>query len=137
MHMTAHSLSIWNGYHRLSFNRFNLRCIFRCIDKKSLKNCTKLLVSMHKNPGHMQCFYFEQTKWRTGAHSRNTDTMDSIDVRCFYSHIGTSGIHIRKPSSNQSFYIFTLVQKVKHRVYKIHAFVNKAMICQDSSSYFN
>ena len=29
---------------------------------------------------------------------------------------------ILKPSSNRSPYIFTLVQKVKHRVYKIHAF---------------
>ena len=30
--------------------------------------------------------------------------------------------NILKPSSNRSPYIFTLVQKVKHRVYKIHAF---------------
>ena len=29
---------------------------------------------------------------------------------------------ILKPSANQSTYIFTLVQKVKHRVYKIHVF---------------
>ena len=33
----------------------------------------------------------------------------------------TFGLCILKPSSNRSLYIFTLVQKVKHRVYKIHA----------------
>ena len=27
-------------------------------------------------------------------------------------------------------YIFTLVQKVKHRVYKIHAFLNDAILAQ-------
>ena len=26
---------------------------------------------------------------------RNTSTEDSIDVRCFYSHIGPSGIHAK------------------------------------------
>ena len=31
-------------------------------------------------------------------------------------------IHILKPSANRSPYIFTLVQKVKHMVYKIHPF---------------
>ena len=30
--------------------------------------------------------------------------------------------HMLKPSSYRSPYIFTLVQKVKHRVYKIHVF---------------
>ena len=30
--------------------------------------------------------------------------------------------HIPKPSSNRLPNIFTLVQKVKHRVYKMHAF---------------
>ena len=38
---------------------------------------------------------------------------------------------ILKPSSNRSPYIFTLVQKVKHRVYKIHAFENEAILCRD------
>ena len=32
--------------------------------------------------------------------------------------------HILKPTANRSPYIFTLVQKVKHRVYKIQVFLN-------------
>ena len=32
---------------------------------------------------------------------------------------------ILKPTANWSPYIFTLVQKVKHRVYKIHVFFFK------------
>ena len=37
----------------------------------------------------------------------------------------------KNPSSNRSPYIFTLVQKVKHRVYKIHALLNEAVLCRD------
>ena len=37
-------------------------------------------------------------------------------------------INILKPSSNRSPYIFTLVQNVKHRVYKIRAFLNEAIL---------
>ena len=37
---------------------------------------------------------------------------------------------ILKPSSNRSPYTFKLVQKVKHRVYKIHGFINEAILCQ-------
>ena len=44
--------------------------------------------------------------------------------------------NILKPSSNRSPYTFTVVQKVKHRVYTIHVFLNKAILCQDSASYF-
>ena len=44
--------------------------------------------------------------------------------------------HILKPSSDRSPYIFTLVQKVKHGVYKSHAFLNEAILFQDSTSYF-
>ena len=43
---------------------------------------------------------------------------------------------ILRPSSNRSPYIFTLVQKVKNRAYKIHAFKNEAVLCQDSESNF-
>ena len=43
---------------------------------------------------------------------------------------------ILKPRANWSPYIFTLVQKVKHRVYKIYAFLNEAIHCPDSASYF-
>ena len=43
------------------------------------------------------------------------------------------GTYILKPSCNRSPYIFTLVQKVKNRVYKIHAFLNNAILCQDSA----
>ena len=43
---------------------------------------------------------------------------------------------ILKPSSNPSHYIFTLIQKVKHRVFKICAFINEAILCRDSASYF-
>ena len=38
--------------------------------------------------------------------------------------------NILKPSSYRPFYILTLVQKVKHRVYKIHAFLNEAILCE-------
>ena len=41
-----------------------------------------------------------------------------------------------KPTAIWSPYIFTLVQKVKHRVYKIHVFLSEAILCQDSASYF-
>ena len=37
----------------------------------------------------------------------------------------------KKPSSNLSPYIFTLVHKVKHRLYKIHAFLNDAILFRD------
>ena len=43
---------------------------------------------------------------------------------------------ILKPSSNLSPYIFTLVQKVKHRVYKIHVFLSEAILIGYSASYF-
>ena len=42
-------------------------------------------------------------------------------------------LQIYKTSSNRSPNIFTLVQKVKHRVYKIHAFLNEAMLWRDSA----
>ena len=42
--------------------------------------------------------------------------------------------HILKPSSNRSHCILTLVQKVKHKVYTIHAFLKEALLCQDSAS---
>ena len=45
-------------------------------------------------------------------------------------------VYILKPTSNRSTYIFTLVQKVKRRVYKIHIFLSEAILCQDSASYF-
>ena len=45
--------------------------------------------------------------------------------------------HILKPTANWSPYIFTLVQKVKYRVYKINVFfLSEAMLCRDSASYF-
>ena len=43
---------------------------------------------------------------------------------------------ILRPTSNRSLYIFTLGQKVKHRVYKMHAFVNESILSGDSASYF-
>ena len=43
---------------------------------------------------------------------------------------------ILKPSSNQSPYILTLVQKVKHRAYKIYVFLDEAILSRDSASYF-
>ena len=43
---------------------------------------------------------------------------------------------ILRSSSNRSPYIFTLVQKVNNRIYKIHAFINEAILCLDSVSYF-
>ena len=45
---------------------------------------------------------------------------------CFKSYVAAHVLkYILKPSPNLSLYIFTLVQKVKHRVYKIHAFLIK------------
>ena len=44
--------------------------------------------------------------------------------------------YLLKPTSNRSPYIFMLVQKVKHRVYKMHAFLNNATLFQDSVSYY-
>ena len=43
---------------------------------------------------------------------------------------------ILKPSSNRSTYIFTLhvVEKVKQRVCKMHAFLNEAILCLGSAS---
>ena len=38
--------------------------------------------------------------------------------------------YILRPSSSRSPYIFTLVQKVKHWVYKMHAFINEANTLQ-------
>ena len=48
-------------------------------------------------------------------------------------------IHILKPTSNWSPYIFTLVQKVKHRICKIHVcfFLSEELLCQDSASFFH
>ena len=43
---------------------------------------------------------------------------------------------ILKPTANWSPYIFTIVQKVKHRVYKIHVFLSEAILFRDSVSYF-
>ena len=46
-------------------------------------------------------------------------------------------VNILKPNSNRSPYIFTLVQKMKHRVYKIYAFfLNDSVLCRDTASYF-
>ena len=44
-----------------------------------------------------------------------------IKIITHYKKIGYN-INILKPTANWSSYIFTLVQKVKHRVYKIHVF---------------
>ena len=41
-----------------------------------------------------------------------------------------------KPTANWLPYIFTLVQKVKLRVYKIHVILSEAILSQDSASYF-
>ena len=51
----------------------------------------------------------------------------------------TSLLHILKPTANWSPYISTLVQRVKHRVYKVHVlffFLSEAILCGDSASYF-
>ena len=45
-------------------------------------------------------------------------------------------ITILKPTANRSPNIFTLVQKVKHSVYKIHVFLSEAILRRDSASYF-
>ena len=37
-------------------------------------------------------------------------------------------LYYTKTKSNRSPYIFTLVQKVKHRLYKFHAFLNEAIL---------
>ena len=39
-------------------------------------------------------------------------------------------LDILKPTANWSPYIFTLVQKVKHRVYKIHVFLSKQFFAE-------
>ena len=44
--------------------------------------------------------------------------------------------YILKPTANWSPYIFTLVQKVKRRVYKVHIFLSEGILCGDSASYF-
>ena len=44
-------------------------------------------------------------------------------------------LHILKATANWSPYIFTLVQKKKHWVYKIHVFLSEAILCRDSASY--
>ena len=41
--------------------------------------------------------------------------------------MGQAYVYKLRQSSNRSPYIFTLVQKVKSRAYKIHAFLNKAI----------
>ena len=41
-------------------------------------------------------------------------------------------VTILKPTANWSPYIFTLVQKVKHRVYKIRVLLSEAILCRDS-----
>ena len=38
-------------------------------------------------------------------------------------------LHILKPTAKRSPYMFTLVQKVKRRVYKIHVFLSEAILC--------
>ena len=43
---------------------------------------------------------------------------------------------ILKPTANWSPYIFTLVQEVKNRIYKIHVVLSEAILCRDSASYF-
>ena len=55
--------------------------------------------------------------------------------KCTQSENGIK--YFLKPSYNRSPYIFTLVQKVKHREYKISVFfLNVAILCQNSASYF-
>ena len=49
---------------------------------------------------------------------------------------GSNASYILKPTANWSPYIFTLVQKVNHRVNKIHVFFSEAILCGDSASYF-
>ena len=54
---------------------------------------------------------------------------------CICDNVSTKSCeltHILKPNSNRSPNIIALVQKVKHRVYKIHAFLNEAILCRDS-----
>ena len=46
-----------------------------------------------------------------------------------YNKVNHASLYILQPSSYRSPYIFTLVQKVKHRVYNIHAFLNEAILC--------
>ena len=45
-------------------------------------------------------------------------------------------ISILKATANRSPYIFTLVQKVKRKEYKIHVFLREAKLCRESASYF-
>ena len=52
------------------------------------------------------------------SHNVTTETINVLLCRdlCIETY------NILKLSSNLSPYVFTLVQKVKHRIYKIHAF---------------
>ena len=50
--------------------------------------------------------------------------------------MGLSCLNILKPRFNWSPYIVRLVQKVKQRVFNIHAFMNEAILCLDSANYF-
>ena len=48
--------------------------------------------------------------------------------------MGSTFLYILKPTVNWSPDIFTLVQKVKRRVYKSHVFLSEAILCRDSAS---
>ena len=55
-----------------------------------------------------------------------------MDMNCEFELYLQTGAYVSmlKPTANWSPYIFTLVQKVKHRVYKIHVFVlREAIFC--------
>ena len=55
---------------------------------------------------------------------------------CSSTNLQEKKKYILKPTSYRSPYIFTLVQKVNHRVYKIHVFLSEARLCRNSASYF-
>ena len=59
--------------------------------RKGLRNGTKLLVNTLWDSDHMQCFRANKMADRS---TRNTNTINSVDERCFHSHIGPGGIHI-------------------------------------------
>ena len=57
-------------------------------------------------------------------------------ARTSYLHDGFALRSIRIPSSNRSPFIFRLIRKMKHWVYKIRVLLNEAILCRDSASYF-
>ena len=98
-------------------------------DDKTLHSLYRPVTNLLSNI-HLCLFYSTCTKVHSYSYLPNSGNS------LLHINIMVNIRYILNPSSNRSPYIFTLGQKVKHRVYKVHAILNEAILCGDSASYF-